>query len=65
VLKVKRGTRDFRPAETVTERLPLTEPVPPEVAAKARAASEAADQAADEAEAEEMRRAEEDDKVTR
>jgi membrane protein len=65
VLKVKRGTRDFRPAETVTEQLPLTEPVPPEVAAKARAASEAADQAADEAEAEEMRRAEEDDKVTR
>jgi membrane protein len=68
VLKVKRGTRDFRPAETVTEALPLTEPVPPEVAAKARAASEAADQEADEAEAEEIRRAEEekeDDKVTR
>jgi membrane protein len=52
VLKVKRGTRDFRPAEDVTETLPLTEPVPPEVAAEARAASEAADQAADEEEAE-------------
>jgi membrane protein len=48
VLKVKRGTRDFRPAEEVTEELPLTEPVPPEVAAEARAKSEAADQAAEE-----------------
>ena len=52
VLKVKRGTRDFRPAEDVTEQLPLTEPVPEEVAAEARAAAEAADQAADEEEAE-------------
>lgn len=54
VLKVKRGTRDFRPAEDVTEKLPLTEPTPPEVAAEAKAATEAADQAADEAEAERM-----------
>ena len=51
VLKVKRGTRDFRPAEDVTETLPVMEPVPPAVAAEARAAAEAADQAADEAEA--------------
>jgi membrane protein len=50
VLKVKRGTRDFRPAEEVTEALPLTEPVPPEVAAQARAASEEADRAAEEEE---------------
>jgi membrane protein len=54
VLKVKRGTRDFRPAEDVTAPLPVTEPVPPQVAAEARAASEAADQAADEDEAERM-----------
>ena len=54
VLRVKRGTRDFRPAEDVTETLPLTEPVPPEVAAEARAASEAADQAADEEEAQRL-----------
>ena len=54
VLKVKRGTRDFRPAEDVTEALPVTEPVPPEVAAEAAKAAEAADQAADEAEAERM-----------
>jgi membrane protein len=58
VLKVKRGTRDFRPAEEVTEKvtetLPLTEPVPAEVTHEARKASEAADQAADEAEAEKM-----------
>jgi membrane protein len=56
VLKVKRGTRDFRPAEDVTEQLPLTEPVPEEVAAEARAAAEAADQAADEEEAERIER---------
>lgn len=55
VLKVKRGTRDFRPAEDVTEQLPVTEPVPPEVAAEARAATEAADQAADEEEAERIK----------
>jgi membrane protein len=58
VLKVKRGTRDFRPAEDVaekvTETLPLTEPVPAEAAEEARRASEAADQAADEAEAEKL-----------
>ena len=59
VLKVKRGTRDFRPAEDVTEKLPVTEAVPPEVAAEARAASEAADQAADEIEAEKIQRDEE------
>jgi membrane protein len=58
VLKVKRGTRDFRPAEDVTENLPLTEPVPEEVAAEARAAAEAADQAADEEEAERIEREE-------
>jgi membrane protein len=52
VLKVKRGTRDFRPAEDVTENLPVTEPVPPEVAAEAAKAAELADQEADEAEAE-------------
>ena len=59
VLKVKRGTRDFRPAEDVTEQLPLTEPVPEEVAAEARAATEAADQAADEEEAERIAKEEE------
>jgi membrane protein len=53
VLKVKRGTRDFRPAEDVTDELPLTEPTPPEVAAEARAKSEEADRAAEE----EVRRA--------
>ena len=62
VLKVKRGTRDFRPAEDVTEQLPLTEPVPPEVAAEASKASEAADQAADEEEAERILREEEEEK---
>jgi membrane protein len=56
VLKVKRGTRDFRPAEDVTEELPVTEPVPPEVAAEAAKAAEAADQAADEEEAERIRK---------
>ena len=61
VLKVKRGTRDFRPAEDVTEQLPLTEPVPPEVAEEASKASEAADQAADEAEAERIEREEEEE----
>jgi membrane protein len=58
VLKVKRGTRDFRPAEVVAEaaadELPLTEPVPPAVAAEAAKAAEAADQAADEEEAARM-----------
>jgi membrane protein len=56
VLKVKRGTRDFRPAEIVAEaaadELPLTEAVPAEVTEEARKAAEAADQAADEEEAE-------------
>ena len=56
VLRVKRGTRDFRPAEDVTEDLPITEPVPPAVAAEAAQAAEAADQAADEEEAERMER---------
>jgi membrane protein len=50
VLQVKRGTRDLRPAEELTENLPLTEPTPPDVAAEARAASEAADRAAEEKE---------------
>jgi len=59
VLKVKRGTRDFRPAEEVTEELPLTEPTPPEVAAEARAKSEEADRAAEEEE-----RREEEEKVS-
>jgi membrane protein len=62
VLKVKRGTRDFRPAEEVTEELPVTEAVPPEVAEQARAASEAADRTAEE---EERRAEQESDKVTR
>lgn len=50
VLQVRRGTRDFRPAEEVTEKLALTEPTPPEVAAEARAASEAADKVLEEKE---------------
>ena len=53
VLQVKRGTIDLRPAEEATEKLALTEPTPPEVAAEARAASEAADRAAEEKEREE------------
>ena len=64
VLKVKRGTRDFRPAEAVAEaaadELPLTEPVPTHVTKEARKAAEAADQAADEEEAERIRREEEE-----
>ena len=62
VLKVKRGTRDFRPAEDVTEELPVTEPVPPEVAEEAKKASEAADQAADEEEAERILQEEDEEK---
>jgi membrane protein len=50
VLQVRRGTRDLRPAEEVTENLGLTEATPPEVAAEARAASEAADKALEEKE---------------
>jgi membrane protein len=63
VLKVKRGTRDFRPAEVVTENvtetLPLNDPLPPEVTEEARRASETADQAADEAEAQKLAQEEE------
>jgi len=62
VLKVKRGTRDFRPAEDVTEPLPVTEPVPPEVAAEAAKAAEAADLAADEEEAERIEKEAEKEK---